>query len=86
MYSRLDCLRMTETSRERGVLSTGYRNENGKSMSHAETNPLGAGHLFPPMFARDPTVALIRPGNCRDFSSWKRMEHDKQFIAEAIPR
>jgi hypothetical protein len=29
---------------------------------------------------------LIRPGNCRDFSSWKRMEHDKQFIAEAIPR
>ena len=29
---------------------------------------------------------MIRPGNCRDFSSWKRMEHDKQFIAEAIPR
>ena len=29
---------------------------------------------------------LIRPGNCRDFSSWKRMEHDKEFIAEAIPR
>ncbi len=29
---------------------------------------------------------VIQPGNCKDFSSWKRMEHDKQFIAEAIPR
>ena len=37
----------------------------------------------------DPSMlpsSMIRPGNCRDFSSWKRMEHDKQFIAEAIPR
>jgi hypothetical protein len=31
-------------------------------------------------------AGVIRPGNCRDFSSWKRMEHDKEFIAEAIPR
>ena len=29
---------------------------------------------------------MIRPGNCRDFSSWKRMEHGKQIIAEAISR
>ena len=38
------------------------------------------------LLKRHGTGNMIRPGNCRDFSSWKRMEHDKQFIAEAIPR
>jgi transposase InsO family protein len=31
-------------------------------------------------------VSLIRTGNCGGSRPWKRMEHGKQFIAEAIPR
>jgi len=58
-YSRLDCVRMTETSRERGVLSTGDPYGHGKPTGHVKTNRSVAGHLIPPISARVPTVAPI---------------------------
>ncbi len=56
-YSRLACLRLTETSRERGVLSTGHLYGHGKPTGHVKTNRSDVGHQIPPMFARVPTVA-----------------------------